>query len=391
MNQMMGNMNMNMNQAGMSSTLMTNFAMDNTAMKIKAIIDPYEKKIIDLEKIIRQKDFEILVLKEKLNNYKNSQINQMGMNNNNNQMNMGNQMGMGMNNNNNQMNMGNQMGMGINNNQMGMNMGNQMGMGMNNNQMGMNMGNQMGMGMNMNIGNDMNMMNNQMPPMMNQMMNPVTNNRPMWMWHYNNLNDNQNLNDENNSSNKINIVFRRSDDNPPIRVMCDYTEKISEVIKRYFIKAGIDSKYHKYFKFIHNAKNLNLDLTVAENGIINNSTIFVIKTQNIMIPRNHININLEQNNENKKEKRIHVKFITTKGMSTYISFNENGSIRDLLFTYFKRIDRPELINRLMNRDLVFIWNGGQLKINDTRKVKDFFKNDMNPEIVVNDIQDLIGA
>ena len=131
MNQMMGNMNMNMNQAGMSSTLMTNFAMDDTAMKIKAIIDPYEKKIIDLEKIIRQKDFEILVLKEKLNNYKNSQ-----MNNN------------------------NQIGMGMNDNQMGMGMNNNSQIGMNNNpmDMGMNMGNQMGI----NMGNDMNMMNQNM-------------------------------------------------------------------------------------------------------------------------------------------------------------------------------------------------------------------------------------
>ena len=380
MNQMMGNMNMNMNQAGMSSTLMTNFAMDNTAMKIKAIIDPYEKKIIDLEKIIRQKDFEILVLKEKLNNYKNSQINQMGMNNN--------QMGM---------NMGNQMGMGMNNNQMGMNMGNQMGMGMNNNQMGMNMGNQMGMGMNMNIGNDMNMMNNQMPPMMNQMMNPVMNNRPMWMWHYNNLNDNQNLifNDENDSSNKINIFFREKENNsiiPIINVICDYKEKISEVIKRYFIKAGIDSKYHKYFKFIYNAKNICSNTTVAENGIANNSTIFVIKIQNVMIPRNDININLEQNNENKEEKRIHVIFNTTNGISTKILFNENGSIGDLLKTYLRRISKHELISRLMNgdRSLVFIWNGDQLKINDTKKAKDCFHN-VTANILVNDINDLIGA
>ena len=42
MNQMMGNMNMN--QEGMSSTSLTNFAMDNTAMKIKAIIDLMKKK-----------------------------------------------------------------------------------------------------------------------------------------------------------------------------------------------------------------------------------------------------------------------------------------------------------------------------------------------------------
>jgi len=87
MNNMMGNMNMNMNMnpMGMNNQLMTNLAMDDTALKIKSIIDPYEKKISELEKIIKQKDFEILVLKEKLNKYKNN------MNNN---MNMANQMSM---------------------------------------------------------------------------------------------------------------------------------------------------------------------------------------------------------------------------------------------------------------------------------------------------------
>ena len=99
----MNQMNMNMNQIGMNNTLMTNFAMDDTAMKIKAIIDPYETKIIELEKKIREKDFEILVLKEKLRTYKNSS-----------------------------MNMNNPMSMD-NKNQMGMNMGNQMEMNMNNN------------------------------------------------------------------------------------------------------------------------------------------------------------------------------------------------------------------------------------------------------------------
>ena len=373
MNQMMGNMSMNMNQTGMSSTLMTNFAMDDTAMKIKAIIDPYEKKIIDLEKIIRQKDFEILVLKEKLNNYKNFQMN---INNN--------QMGM---NNNNQMNMGNQMGMGMNNNQIGMNMGNQMDMGIN-----MNMGNQIGM----NMGNDMNMnmmnqnmMNNQMPPMMNPMM---MNNKPMWMWHYNNLNDNQNLNDENNSSNKINIIFK-SDNSSSILIICDFTEKISEVIKRYFIKAGIDSKYHKYFKFIYNAKNINMDLTVAESGIANNSNIFVIKIQNVMIPRNDINTNSEQKKENEEEKRINIRFNTTQGTTTNISFKENGSIGDLIKLYLKTVDRPDLISSLMNGDksIAFLWNANKLDINDTKKAKDFFKGVNIPRIVVNDINNSIGA
>ena len=75
MNPMMGNIN----PMGMNNQLMTNFAMDDTAIKIKAIIEPYEKKITELEQIIKQKDFQIVVLNQKLNEYKKSQIN---MNNN---------------------------------------------------------------------------------------------------------------------------------------------------------------------------------------------------------------------------------------------------------------------------------------------------------------------
>ena len=89
-NNMLGNMNMN--PMGMNNQLMTNFVMDETAMKIKSIIDPYEKKISELEKIIKQKDFEILVLKEKINKYKKNQMNMNNQNNMNNNLNMMNPM-----------------------------------------------------------------------------------------------------------------------------------------------------------------------------------------------------------------------------------------------------------------------------------------------------------
>ena len=52
--------------------------LDATAQNIKSIIEPYENKIKQLEEIIRQKDFEITVLKQKLNH--NSNINIMNMN-----------------------------------------------------------------------------------------------------------------------------------------------------------------------------------------------------------------------------------------------------------------------------------------------------------------------
>ena len=355
MNQMMMR-NMNMNQEGMSSTFMTNFAMDDTAMKIKAIIDPYEKKIIDLEKIIRQKDFEILVLKEKLNTYKNTQMN---INNN--------QMGMGMNN--------NQMGMGMNNNQMGM---------------GMNMGNNMNMNMNMDLMNQ-NIMNNKMPQINPMLMND----QPMWMWIYNNLNENQNFNNPNNSSNKIDIIFEYKDINSKILVLCDYNEKIIEVVKRFFDKAGIEPKYYNNFKFIFNCKNLRMDLSISENGMTSGSRVNVIKTNNI-IPRNDFNISLEQNKENNVDEvgsKIRIIFRTIQGVTTNIIFDDNDSVSNLLKKYLKKFDRPKLISSLMEggNKIVFLYNVNPLKINDTTKVKDIFKNDSNPKIVVYDVHNLIGA
>ena len=66
--------NLESNPMDMNPMLMNNMGMnmqpnlmDNTAIHIKNIIKPYEDKIRQLEEIIKQKDFEIIVLKEKLN------------------------------------------------------------------------------------------------------------------------------------------------------------------------------------------------------------------------------------------------------------------------------------------------------------------------------------
>ena len=64
-NQMMG---MNNQMMGMNNQMvgMNNQMNDDISSRIKIIIEPYEKKIKDLEDQLRQKDFEIVVLKEKL-------------------------------------------------------------------------------------------------------------------------------------------------------------------------------------------------------------------------------------------------------------------------------------------------------------------------------------
>ena len=61
-----------MNFMGMNNNL-----SDDLSSRIKIIIEPYEKKIKDLEEQIRQKDFEIAVLKEKLNKSVNNNIQPM--------------------------------------------------------------------------------------------------------------------------------------------------------------------------------------------------------------------------------------------------------------------------------------------------------------------------
>ena len=92
MNQMFMNQ-MGMNQMGMNGQFnqINQMNMDNTTLNIKNIVKPYEKKIKELEEIIRQKDFEITVLKQKLNinnnnNFMNININPINMNPNINQM-----------------------------------------------------------------------------------------------------------------------------------------------------------------------------------------------------------------------------------------------------------------------------------------------------------------
>ena len=231
-----------------------------------------------------------------------------GMNQNmNNGMGMNNGMNMDMNNMNNMnMNMNN-MNMNMNNMNMGNmgNMNNGMNMGMNNMNMDMNnmnnmnaMNNGMNMNMNMNNMNNMNMMNGmQMNPMMNfnmmgnnmqgqnmanmaqSMMNNFSNFQPPI------VQDNQAQN--NNNSNFINLKFRvgglqrqtqQDDSNAEIVIQCTLDEKLSVIVDRYKNKSGDDITDKK---FVYNAKNLNLTLTAAEAGLINNSIIFVLNIKNV--------------------------------------------------------------------------------------------------------------
>jgi hypothetical protein len=204
----------------------------------------------------------------------------MPMNNNMNNMGMGmNNMGM-----NNDMNMNNNMGnMGMNNNGFGMNNNNGMNnMGMNNN----------GFGMNMNNGNNQNF-NNMMMNNMNNMnnMNMNMNDMSQAMMQNMQANQMQNIPQMNNQSSfnskNINVYFRAGeqqnqqpqpeDQAGRIQIQATLDEKVSSIIDKYRNKTG--DKEEK--RFVFNAKSLNQTLTAAEAGLMDNSTIFVLRKKDV--------------------------------------------------------------------------------------------------------------
>ena len=202
----------------------------------------------------------------------------MGMNNNN----MGN---MGMNNNgfgmNNDMNMNNNMGnMGMNNNGFGMNNNNGMNnMGMNNNGFGMNMNNGNNQNFNNMMMNNMNNMNMNMNDMSQAVMQNMQANQ---MQNIPQINNQSSFNSQN-----INVYFRAGgeqnqqpqpgDQAGRIQIQATLDEKVSSIIDKYRNKTG--DKEEK--RFVFNAKSLNQTLTAAEAGLLDNSTIFVLRTKDI--------------------------------------------------------------------------------------------------------------
>ena len=66
------------------------------------------------------------------------------------------------------------------------------------------------------------------------------------------------------------------------------------------------------------------------------------------------------------------------------------TIEQALEKYLKKVGRPELIRDNTNK-ICFLFNATQLKFGNKTKVEVFFKNINNPKVVVNDVNNLIGA
>ena len=263
--------------------------------RIKSLVEPYEKKIRDLEEQLLKKDFEITVLKEKLFNAENNPSNYMPM---------------------------------------GMNMG--MGMGM-------------GMGME--------------PPFMN--MNNMFNNNFQ----------------EEKESDIIKVEFTLSGSNQKIDQRCFSDDEFGFVQKKVLKKLNVtgEVKCNMY------GKKMDPKATVSELGIMNGAVIDIISLSGDKISMKEI-----KKEEELSSSKINIFFNTTQGTTHNISFDENITIGLAIQKYLERFGKEDLINSIPKR-LAFLYNYQQFKPSDTIKLKDLFRGITTPKIVVNDINNLIGA
>ena len=144
----------------------------------------------------------------------------------------------------------------------------------------------------MNNGNNQNF-NNMMMNNMNNMNNMNMNMNDMSQAVMQNMQANQmqNIPQINNQSSfnsqNINVYFRAGgeqnqqpqpgDQAGRIQIQATLDEKVSSIIDKYRNKTG--DKEEK--RFVFNAKSLNQTLTAAEAGLLDNSTIFVLRTKDI--------------------------------------------------------------------------------------------------------------
>ena len=125
---------------------------------------------------------------------------------------------------------------------------------------------------------------------------------------------------------------------------------------------------------------LNQQLTVGGN---NNW----MGSYSIMTPNQIQNINNSYNPFNQDPKMNFI-FRTSNGKLFNILFDREKTVEELIQTFFRRVDKEELFEK---GGVAFVHNALQFDYHIKTKVKDFFRVNTAPTIMVLDVNNLIGA
>jgi hypothetical protein len=88
--------------------------------------------------------------------------------------------------------------------------------------------------------------------------------------------------------------------------------------------------------------------------------------------------------------KLNAIFTTTKGKKTNMILSHGTTIDQAIEKYLKKMGNIELYRNKSNR-ICFLFNGAQMKFGDQTKVENYFGHNTNPNIIVNDVYNLIGA
>ena len=174
---------------------------------------------------------------------------------------------------------------------------------------------------------------------------------------------------------KKNVVFKTTK-GLATSMVYDYGTTMDEVLKKYWKHLGKPENIHSNrFCFLFNAHIINYGIkTPVEQYFKFDDNPRVIVYEVLNCP---------------SEPVIFVKFRSTRGSSLELFYPISNSVDDLLSLFLREVGKPGLKYDIPNK-LCFLYNAKQMKPGDKTTLKNFFKNDKNPKVVVNDINNLLG-
>ena len=185
---------------------------------------------------------------------------------------------------------------------------------------------------------------------------------------YNDYNYENNIN-ENIVSPKINIIFYDNKENE-VDIKVNYGATINQLLELYLKSINrLDLiEEDEIIMFFHNGRRLKFgDMKIVEYVFGNGFTKILVKREDNLIYRldQYKNIIFKTSNEIKRK------------MSVYY----DRPIGWLLKYYLVVVKKPELIKDDNNR-IFFIYNSSKINFNNRTTIKEFFKHDDNPTIIV---------
>ena len=124
---------------------------------------------------------------------------------------------------------------------------------------------------------------------------------------------------------------------------------------------------------------------MAELGIENNANIVIVNTKD-----SKISLKKESLKNSENGLKCNVAFKTAQGTSQILQLDPDITIGSAITKYLLRVGRDDLIKISEDR-IAFLFNAKRYTTKDTISLKKLFKGFMHATIIVNDINNLIGA